>query len=212
MSVGEDCFAFLCWCRGQKAAVLLQIICRLLFCFVHHPVTDTMKRWNCGWLFWSSGESGGYRNRRRKGITFLSWKSAALLGGGSVPWLSAHTSDACAARSRSAPFCTELTRAACQRCCHEMALVLIRVPDLSDERGIQANSNVRANKFWRFPVDNLRQTLSALVSAFLEITESLERWFLPPMFPSRQPSILCSHLFFCTLRGRKRHLLRPPQL
>ena len=75
--------------------------------------------------------------------------------------------------SRSAPFCTELTQAACQRRCHEMALMLIGYPDSSDERGINANSNVSAIPFRRFPVGNLRQTLSALVSAFLETTESL---------------------------------------
>lgn len=167
---------------GRKQ--LLLINCRLLFFFVHHPVTDTMKRFKCG----SLAECGGYWNRRRKGIGFLSWKSGAFLGARSVPWLSAHTSDACAARSRSAPFCTELTQAACQCCCHEMALMLTRLLDLSDERGINASSNVLANTFQGFPVGNLRQTLSALVSAFLEITES-------PTFPSRQPSILCSHLF-----------------
>lgn len=48
---------------------------------------------------WMALESGGYRNRRRKGIRLLSWKSGAFLGARSVPWLSAHTSDACAARS-----------------------------------------------------------------------------------------------------------------
>lgn len=82
--------------------------------------------------------------------------------------------------------------------------MLIRLPDLSDERGINAISNVRTSKFRRFPVDNLRQTLPALVSAFLETAESPELQFLPSMFPSRQPSILCSHLFFCSLRGRKK--------
>lgn len=98
----------------------------------------------------------------------------------------------------------ELAQAACQRCCHEMALMLIRLPDLSDERGINANSNVRANKFRRFPVGNLRQTLPALVSAFLQTSESLELQFLPSMLPSRRPPILCSHLFFCRPRGRKK--------
>lgn len=99
MSVGEVCFEFVCWCRGQKTARLLLIICHLPFSFVHQPVTDTMKRLKCEWLFWSLAESCGYRNRRRKGIKFLSWKSGAFLGARSAPWLSAHTSDASAALS-----------------------------------------------------------------------------------------------------------------
>lgn len=97
LSVGEVCFEFVCWCRGQKTARLLLIICHLPFSFVHHPVTDTMKRLKCEWLFWSLAESCGYRNRRRKGIKFLSWKSGAFLGARSAPWLSAHTSNASAA-------------------------------------------------------------------------------------------------------------------
>lgn len=95
MSVGEVCFAFLCWCRGQKVAPASSnhLLSAVFLC------PSSSNRYDEAIKMRMALESGGYRNRRRKGIRLLSWKSGAFLGARSVPWLSAHTSDACAARS-----------------------------------------------------------------------------------------------------------------